>query len=593
MINKKINTIILSFFFFILCLSGASAKINIAVDRTYEITSDFEMKIKEVHTITNNTENLYVPAYENIQFTILGFRIDDPDIKNILEESVDSATIKENGILIDFEEKIEDSTAFLSFRYGEDFMSGDKREFVFEYTHPALVYQNGVLLDAYIHAFSEDFPFSSKTNDSVYKTKLKVPKSINKEVNFINPIPDSVEEEEYYTLYEFTQESLVDQFVWIQLGTSQNYNFKIVQDVFPTEDKVTGLKNRFDLVLPKNFDGTEIKQEVFFSMLKPEPKSVFRDEEGNLIAEYEFFTHEQQQIVIEGYAVVERIKGIDYESDVLGISNIEDYYINRYTKPAEFWEVDEEEIQVKAKELKGTEDNVFKITENIYNFVVDSIDYSQVKRFGLNERQGALKTLNGGAAVCMEYADLFLSLMRANKIPTRAVFGYGYDPRVSSEEQEAHQWVQVYMPGLDNWVDVDVTWGESGDLLIGGDLNHFYTHVAYEDPNTPSMISRFAYGSSSELRPPKFEIETVENILEDKGDLLDEQDIVSKYLKEEVSDFEFYSNQIKDRIVAGFSSLGNGLDLSNGSQIIALGIVGGALLVLILGAKGLFGGRRD
>ena len=55
----------------------------------------------------------------------------------------------------------------------------------------------------------------------------------------------------------------------------------------------------------------------------------------------------------------------------------------------------------------------------------------------------------------MEYSDLFLTLARAQGIPARAAFGYGYDARIGENQQDAHQWVQVYLPGMKEWLSID------------------------------------------------------------------------------------------------------------------------------------------
>src|SRR5262249_16924543 len=141
-----------------------------------------------------------------------------------------------------------------------------------------------------------------------------------------------------------------------------------------------------------------------------------------------------------------------------------------------------------------------------YQYVVDKIDYSEVKRFGLNTRQGALKTLEGGAAVCMEYSDLFIALMRAEGVPARAAFGYGYDSRATSGVDTAHQLAEAYIPKLGQWVGVDTTWGENGPAIIGGDLNHLYRHVAVVDPNTPAQVSVQFFGQTPEGSDEKFAI---------------------------------------------------------------------------------------
>jgi hypothetical protein len=567
-------------FFFLFFLNQIHAKINVTIDRTYEVTEDRKMKVVEVQTIANRTENLYIPKDETVEFRILGFRSDDEKSKQIISNALQSVVVSENGQRKNYQVEETNDFAVLKFIYGANLLSGDTRSFRIEYIHEGLVYQNGALLDLYIHAFASNFTFASENTSYTYLTKLKVPKTIDKEINFVSPEP-KISQDANFSIYQFDQNQLIDHYVWLQLGRLQIYDFKITQHINPTENFLTGLQNKFRLILPRDFLAGEVKQKVFFENISPEPKSVFQDDAGNIFAEFEFSSDHSSQIQINGYAKVERIDDIDFAQVVTNIDQIPQHKIAKYTHAAPFWEVNSEPIEQKAEELKGDLINTYDIALNVYEYIVNTIDYSDVKRFGINERQGALKTLQGGSAVCMEYSDLYLSLMRSIGIPSRAVFGYGYDPRYPSTDQESHQWVQIYMPGFDDWVDVDVTWGESGDYLVGGDLNHFYTHTAYIDPNTPAMISRYSYGNQAELSTPDFEIVTIETLPKQEQEYQSIQDLLEMYPELEESDLDFFIRQFQNRITAGFTSLKGGINLQNTSQILALGISLFAILIVL------------
>jgi hypothetical protein len=174
-------------------------------------------------------------------------------------------------------------------------------------------------------------------------------------------------------------------------------------------------------------------------------------------------------------------------------------------------------------------EGIYNISKNLYDFVINKIDYSQVKRFGVNERQGALATLRNGSGVCMEYSDLFLTLSRAQGIPAKAVFGYGFDPMISNTNQEAHQWVQVLIPGSGKWLDLDVTWGESGDAAVGGYLNHFYTHIASvaPDQNSEVIVTGLAI-KDNKLELPKYDI-TAKESMPTTGKYQTSAELITKY----------------------------------------------------------------
>jgi hypothetical protein len=602
MIFKKVQKII-----FVLCVAmftvglkiGTSAKIEVSIERTYEVTVDNRMLVNEIQTIRNNSEDLWIPGEENVSFQILGFRVEDAGEKANLEAALKSAIISSETVKkLSFTSEILENQIVLKIPYGTDLLPNEQRKFTLNYEHPGLIFKNGAVRDGYIHAFSPSFQFESPTTVFTFNTTL-VHSKYMPPVNFVVPEPDSVREEGNKIFYKFSQQSLIDQFVWIQFGVEQNYQFKISQKIGSTDSNPTGFINRYEMILPRDILGPVVNQKVYFESITPEPIGIYSDDLGNIIGVFEFNSHEEFEVVINGFAVVSIDNAINLGELVGDIQDIPESTLRKNTTPSTYWEVDAPDIRKQAEKIAPTEKNVFAITDEMYKFVVDTIDYSTVKRFGLNERQGALATLNGGAAVCMEYSDLFLTLMRARGIPTRAIFGYGYDPRVDSAEQEPHQWVQVYMPGVDSWVDVDVTWGESGDKLIGGDLNHFYTHVATVDPNTPPAFSRFGYSSRGELFPPVFEIQTIEAIPTDLRLLSTPDGLLGRFRYVKDSEFQFLLKQLGNSYVLGVQSLQNGFDFTNKTQLTVIGtsLVVASLIFLsvqvVLSARKLKRNNRD
>ncbi|MBN1915730.1 transglutaminase domain-containing protein [Candidatus Dojkabacteria bacterium] len=528
-ILKKIARIFSSVCFIFVLLpiqeADASGVFNITVDRTYEVDTSGHMQVTETRTIKNNTPNFYIQAGSFETFQILSFRIGAAEGPALLSKSVSTAKITDgSGRSLLFSHVSGKDKVDLKVEYPINLSSGQTMVFKLQYTNYELSEKIGALYDVYIHGFDESFKFITEDSVLKYNTTLIVPDSFGEE-NFVSPAPISKENKNGKILYKFSQESLVDQFVWLQLGKKQFYRFKIVQEVKATDQRDTGFYNEYRLVLPRDIDEAEIEQKVYYSSINPSPNYIETDKEGNLVGTFEFPTNFAGVISLDGYAEVS-VAGSISESEAGNISDISGD-LSDYLKPGKYWEVDDSEIRAKAIELKGSEENVYRIVEKTYSYIVNTIDYSDVKRFGLNKRQGAKKTLEGGAAVCMEYSDLFLTLTRAQGIPARAAFGYGYDSRVPSTEQESHQWVEVYMPGVNKWVSVEVTWGESGTTLIGGDMNHFYTHLAGEHPEKPNPVELTSFGSVKDLTSPEFEISVMESRPE--GDYQEVEDLLREY----------------------------------------------------------------
>ncbi|HRO64654.1 MAG TPA: transglutaminase domain-containing protein, partial [Candidatus Dojkabacteria bacterium] len=419
-------------------------------------------------------------------------------------------------------------------------------QFKIEYTNTGLTKKTGALLDIYAPGFSENYQFESNSTSYNYKTIIRLNKSLG-DVGFVVPSPANTTTDGEFIVYEISQESLVGGKIWIQIGKTQYYKFNIKQEVMASDTINKGYSNEYHLVIPRNIDEAETTQKVFYTIFDPLPKQIVEDEDGNLIATFKIPSHENKTILIEGYAQVDKVEVQATPENSGTISDIDSTIFSQYLQPAEFWEVDNPEIISKANELKAEETNIYSIVESNYSHIVDTIDYSDIKRFGINDRQGALKTLQGGAAVCMEYSDLFLTLARAQGIPARAAFGYGYDARIGENQQDAHQWVQVYLPGMNEWLSVDVTWGESGPSLIGGDLNHFYTHIASLDPDSPPSVQRTSYGKQVGLEAPQFEIDAIETMVE-SAELFTHEELIILYPQIDKNRLELIIDELTLRI---------------------------------------------
>ncbi len=563
----------------ILCIYNINnvvhAKIEVTVDRIYTIDPKGYMEVDESYTFENKTNNLYIPGSEELIFHIVKFT--DTENTDIEKEILQSLTLRESNSKLEYEiENTEGYTKIIT-TYGNSLLPSQKKRINMKFIHPGLVFENGRLIDAYINAFAQDFDFETATFKYIYNTTLRAPRSM-KEINFVHPTPTKSIQEAHYNTFFFSQESLIDQFVWIQFGNSQLFEFEIIQPTSPSESKITGNTDIYEILLPLDFKGPQVSQTIYFSSITPKPKSVKKDSEGNLIATFEVDSYKNSEIKINGYAEIIIEDNINFGETVQNKSEVPNELKQKYTSSARYWESNSPEIKTKAYELLS--ENVYLNSLDIYNYIINTIDYSDIKRFGINERQGALNTLRGKAAVCMEYSDLFIALARASDIPTRAVFGYGFDNRVNDIQGEPHQWVQVYMPGLENpWVDVDVTWGESGDELFGGDLNHFYTHIAYEDPNTPSVVTRYSNSTVNNLQEPKYNINTTKrNVNLESLDSTTE--ILREYPQITTASFDDIINVVHKKLNAAFISYREGgIDMQNDAQIL-FGIILATTLVL-------------
>ena len=513
-----------------------AADFDVFVDRVFTVNDTTGIVVEETHRVRNNTSTFVIPGgnLEKFHVSIIGDNVDE------LNTILASAKAYFNGSEVTFTTELKDGYAEIHVRYPRDLRTQEQFEFKVTYQNTGLIETKGALVDIYAPGFAKDIKFTDGSIQTIFTNTVRVAKSLP-EVNFVAPTETGFTEDDNYATYVFSQESLIGTTLWIQLGKVQHYGFVITQVAPATESKQTGHFNEYRVVLPRDIDELEMSQRVYFESFSPEPIQVLSDDDGNLIGYFKFPSHESGEIVVKGYA---SLSSTDVNLDQNNSGLLSDIVLDPiYTADAKYWEVNSSEIQTLANELKTDKTNVYELIRDTYSHVVETIDYSQVKRFGINERQGALATLQGGAAVCMEYSDLFLTLLRAEGIPARAVFGYGYDSKLEVTEQEPHQWVQIYIPGSQTWASADVTWGESGPALIGGDLNHFYTHVSSADPNTPASVERISYGDESELAVPDFAIEAYAD-MPDTSAMLSAAAVQAKY--PEVTSMGFFTDFLAD-----------------------------------------------
>ncbi len=422
-----------------------------------------------------------------------------------------------------------------------------------KYQTTEYINQNGNIINLYLPGLHKDIKFQEIDTKHNLKTLnyynlfYHIPAE-SPEPSFISPSTITTSTTGKFKTYTFPQESRIQQSGWIQLGNTQYYYFKITQEIpqtdFITPEKLSKYtkwlsKNILELTLPQEFH--ENNQEVFFTKITPNPKGIKTDDEANIIAIFELEANKTQEIVIEGY-----IKLTHNEKELPNFT-LQEYKervkeLNRlaiYTQPDKYWETESSLIKNEANRLlqENTDSTILELIRANYSFVIEKLEYSKEKAAGDNTRLGALKALEGVPAVCMEYADLLIAILRAQGVPARAAFGYGNDPLLKGdlEDRVGHQWVQIWYPNY-GWLSVDPTWGETGREYIGGDLDHllWYTIGDSTDQISDSVIYSADVVNSEILKGHRVAIQAIqEEKVPDLSNLRTLSEIILEYNQEE------------------------------------------------------------
>lgn len=292
--------------------------------------------------------------------------------------------------------------------------------------------------------------------------------------------------------FEFNQADRIGNSPSLEFGTSVLYKFNLKYTTPQTDtfvpEKYSSFFNAlstnvYEISLPREFE--ETNQRVYLESISPTPKDIYKDEEGNILALFEVPANREGEIEVTGYISVEQ-DSIEEQSKTFDIL-LKDYfekiknsdYIGKYLSGTEYWEINDEYIKQEAEVLIKNQGTLLDVIKADYKYVNDKLEYDQNKTTSENTRIGAKAALLGGSSVCMEYADVMISLLRAQGIPSRAALGYANLREVAPDNQVRHQWVQVWVPDY-GWLSVDPTF-ESSNMKIGQMVDRILWEVFNDD----------------------------------------------------------------------------------------------------------------
>jgi transglutaminase-like putative cysteine protease len=373
---------------------------------------------------------------------------------------------------------------------------------------------------------------------------------------------------EEFDNYVFPPSARINKNPYLEFGTSQIFRFEL-EYVTPKTDSFLPEKysdlfnalstNIYEISLPRNFD--ETKQEVKIESISPTPTKIGIDEEGNIIATFEVNANQEGKISVIGYIWVEQealqsrrtipdISLSDYSDMISG-----DVSFQKYLGSTKYWEVSDPYIKKEADSIKSQEDTLEGLIRADYRYINEKLEYDQSKANSINDRIGAKQALQGEAAVCMEYADAMITLLRAQGIPSRAAIGYANlrDASETLDSQVRHQWVQVWVPDY-GWLSVDPTL-ESENMDIGANIQK----VLWETFNGDDLSNTKIYSADSldTINDIEFNITVYaveEKDIENMNELRFYQDILAV---EDISEDESFGDQLNKFVKA--SSIGRSM----------------------------------
>jgi len=341
-------------------------------------------------------------------------------------------------------------------------------------------------------------PKIAPSNLENYNLTISVPQTFG-EPSSINPTPRSQTISSGKMFLTFDKSQLLASGVSANFGTNQLFDFDLAYHL-ENNNLVPILTN---IALPPD----TAYQDVIFQRIEPKPINITVDDDGNYLAWYRLNSNQKIDIKVFGSTKL-------YANSKVKNPVLEDSLRRKYTKADKYWEKDNPQITSKLTEILGEKSptgsssspptDVGEKVKLIYRFVVEDLKYDPSRLKGTIDRLGAVTALNNPTtAVCMEFTDLFIALIRAAGIPARELDGYAYTANpilrpLSLSKDILHAWPQ-YWDEKKGWVMVDPTWENTTggvDYFNKLDLNHFTFAIRGSSSITP--IPAGSYKSASE-----------------------------------------------------------------------------------------------
>lgn len=439
---------------------------------SYEVSASAVTTVTHQIGITNQTANVYVSEYT---IKVGGTNVSEA-----------RAFDNRGALPITIQPEQNSTTISVSFENRPLVGKDQRNQFTLQYKNGDAAVVTGKVLELNIPKITNTEEFNS------YELTVIVPRSFGAPQTIV-PSADSFNETLRSTIIKFKKEQL-NSGVTALFGDSQifkaNINYYLDN---PTRKNII----RTIALVPDN-----TSQRVSYSSLDPAPAKIYADSDGNWLADYE--VEPDKNLAINLTADIE----IFIHPQVPAPESDPTLYL----KSTKYWQIEDEEIQKLAKELKTP--------RAIYDFVVKKLKYNYQLAENGSRRAGAKQALlEPTNAICTEFTDLFVALARAAGIPAREINGFAYtkNPRLrplSLSKDILHSWPEYWDFGQKRWIQIDPTWGNttgSIDYFNKLDLNHiaFVTHGISDESPIPAGFYKTAANQTKTVFIEPANIQTI------------------------------------------------------------------------------------
>ncbi len=444
---------------------------------TYTVGNDGITSVDHDITITNLKADLIVSSY-----TIS------------LKEDVDNVSGKSKDRKVEVAKTEEDGITKLTARFNDFIIGMDKKNFLnIDYTSKKTATKIGNIWNVNIPKIGE------RVDNNNYSVKLIVPDAFGPQL-YVSPQPDNIEKQGTNTMLTFQKDKIVKNGITASYGTYQQINFRLIYQL----QNPNYLKTAYDVTLPPEIQNF---QQIKLTSIKPEPKKISVDDQGNTIATFDLKSKEKIEVELIGNA---KISGRQIDPINGGYFKSMPNSVKKYLGQSKYWPTKTEQIETLAKSMRDDKLTVSQNAYKIYQYILDNYkyDFSISEKKGIDRKGAANALIDKNGWGCMEFTDVFIALARSMGIPARQLNGYALtkdeDTKplsvVLTSGDRLHAWPEFYDPNY-GWVQIDPTWGSTSgvDYFTKLDTNHFTFVIRGNDSEYPLSAGEYRTDNDKRL----------------------------------------------------------------------------------------------
>ena len=390
----------------------ADSEFTTAKKITYQFNQNGDANVSQQVQLTNKYSTIYPKEY---QLTVYNHQIDQV-------KAFDS----QGNILQSIDSQSDSSQIYLKFN-NPSINTQTSTDFQIDYQIKNLAQDLGNIKKI-------DLPKHVIDDQGQVSIQLDIPQSwgdiVYSSIKISNP-----SQKGQYSIYQIDNLSAQEN-ISIAFGKMQLFNFNLSYQLVNDQPE-TFTKT---IPIPPDTD----TQTVVFETIDPTPQNITIDPDGNFLAQYTLTANQSIQISVSGQAQVHPANPNFPQLPP------QDFH----TKESRFWPSDPT-ISAYAKSLKTP--------RNIFNFVVDTLDYD-LDQISSAVRKNPLDSLkNPKNSLCTDFTDLFISIARPANIPSREIQGFVYNQKLPTYQSNVapdilHAWPQYWNQSTGKWQSIDPTW---------------------------------------------------------------------------------------------------------------------------------------